>query len=327
MANKNRRRIAMFDLEAVTSSRKSDNPNRIGVQKTLDLLQKIPKDDWILTLWDSQVTFYCSDFKIEHLNNVIIYEFLLNISNRTLSDPIFTGQNRPGRTRRIIIKNLNDLEGKDVSIHVIIKLPENPLDTALMLVEAANGLTISNIVKFFNKVIKKNVKDKFPDEFKQTDPSGACDTKGNPLLINVDYKFEYRVHANQDFIDMINHGRVKNIFLIDEREYQTPLDQNGYFTEKRKVLEVSASGLDGIKSKWDKIKNLFSSKKSQYGSAKIVLGADENRPEKNIDFDISGSLTHIIGQNFYINSDVELLSSYEKFCDPILSEMKKLILP
>ena len=57
MANKNRRRIAMFDLEAVTSSRKSDNPNRIGVQKTLDLLQKIPKDDWILTLWDSQVTF------------------------------------------------------------------------------------------------------------------------------------------------------------------------------------------------------------------------------------------------------------------------------
>ena len=43
MANKNRRRIAMFDLEAVTSSRKSDNPNRIGVQKTLDLLQKIQK--------------------------------------------------------------------------------------------------------------------------------------------------------------------------------------------------------------------------------------------------------------------------------------------
>ena len=43
MANKNRRRIAMFDLEAVTSSRKSDNPNRIGVQKTLIYCKKFKR--------------------------------------------------------------------------------------------------------------------------------------------------------------------------------------------------------------------------------------------------------------------------------------------
>lgn len=281
-------------------------------------------DNWERPANNGAINFYCSDFQIKNDR----YEFLINVSNSTLSDPVFSGKQNRRKTRRIIQKNVTLNEGLDFSSHVIIQLPSsdiNDLNEALILIECIDGLHINNIIKFFNYCLKK-VQNSNLSEFQQLDPSGGIDASGNPLVINVDYKLEHRINPTPDIIAMINSSSVKNLILIDDRTINTPLDERGYFTESEKSLNVSVSEqLNKSLNKWQSIKNFIFRQKRDYQHARIILRQDENKPIKKIDVETSGDFTNAISQSFYIKTSVDLLSSYEKFCEPILIEMRKLL--
>lgn len=291
-------------------------------------MKMLDKAHWNRNIANSKIRFYCSDFAIENNPAGDIYKFLVNISNCTLSDPVFSGVHDGKPTRRTVQKNLATHEGQDFSSHVLIQLPSNDinsLDTAIMLIECSDGLGIVNIIKFFNSVLKQ-VKSSFPEKFQQLDPSGAIDDNGNSAYINVDYRFEYRIHPTRNVQDIINSSRIKEIQLVDERQTLTPLDGNSYFVENKKVLDISISDALNLNSnKWKWIQKFLPSKKADYQKAKIILSQDEGKPMKRIDLDLSGGLINALAESVYIRSDLDLESSYEHFCDPIISKMKELL--
>lgn len=321
--NKRRRRVQIFDLVVKSSTRKKGKrPNQISVKKALELLQLEPFDTWERPSNNGTINFYCSDFN----NKDGAYEFLLNVSNSTLSDPVFSGKVGKTKSRRVVEKDISKNEGMDFSSHVIIKLPSDDIDdltASSILIECVDGLNINNIIKFFNYTLQ-NICKKHPKEFQQLDASGAIDDSGNPICINVIYKFEYMINPNDEVIQMLNKSSIKSIILIDDREKSSPLDSNSYFTEKEKCLEISVSEhFNTLKDKWKVIKRLFKDKRDAYKYARIILRQDENKPSKKIDAEISENIINSLSHSFYITTNVDLLSSYNKFCDPILTEMRK----
>lgn len=329
MANKNQRRIQLFDLSVKTTSRKKNShPNQIGVKQALDLMLQQDPSTWEKSIINNKIRFYCSDFSIEQHTDGDIYQYLINVSNCTLSDPIFSGLNGGSKTRRIVEKDQSLQEGQDFSSHIIIKLPsnqDNDLHTASMLIESADGLSIIYIIKFFNHVLKQ-IRSIDLSSFQQLDPSGALDNNGNQLKINVNYNFEYRIPPNQNVKDIINSSKIKSIQLIDEREIATPLDQNSYFVENKKILELKISdNLNTNRRKWEILKNLLSSHNEQYQKCSLILSQDETKPAKKIDLEMTGNLINTLTESYYIHSQTDLASSYEHFCDPILSKMKELL--
>lgn len=47
--------------------------------------------------------------------------------------------------------------------------------------------------------------------------------------------------------------------------------------------------------------------------------------QKKIDLEMTGNLINTLTESYYIHSQTDLASSYEHFCDPILSKMKDLL--
>ncbi|MNJ45220.1 hypothetical protein D3C77_403070 [compost metagenome] len=126
----------------------------------------------------------------------------------------------------------------------------------------------------------------------------------------------------------MDRGKIQSIELITDREKHTNIDEDGYIVEKCKTLVLTLKDEDApIKDKFRRIKKVFSDKKEDYSRARIKFktptGVDRTVETDTSDASAQGYVKKEKLEGF----EVELKSSYEKFCDAILEKMNELLVP
>ncbi|WP_087869981.1 hypothetical protein, partial [Bathymodiolus platifrons methanotrophic gill symbiont] len=243
---------------------------------------------------------------------------LINKSDKEISDPVFT---TPENNKRRTAKK-EENEGQDFSVHMVIKLPNEDIDTALVLIEYCQGLTISMIKEVLKKILS-DAKEISPEYFKQLHPDGSRDDDGNQKKYNVTFTCDFSGHPSNEFIDDLNNGKVQFIELITEEDRCTPFDEEAYFQKKHKTVVLTTKDKK-IPNIYSKIKNLIS-KKTDYQKAKVKFMTKDNMNKTLEIFTDEGTMAYLKKVKLD-DFGIDLKSSYEKINKPILGKMKELLL-
>jgi hypothetical protein len=316
---KTERLIFYYDLSVGADSRTFKAPKPISVRKAFQLMELVPLEQRVKQLSKGREELYVSDWTWD--GDVI--SILLNKSDKGMSDPVFTIPKE--RKRRTAEKQ--DQEGQDFSVHLVIQLPKDDLQPALVLIEYCSGLGIFIVQRLLNQILHdaKNIDAK---EFEQVHPDGSVDANGKPKKYNVVFKCEFDGHISDDLKYDLDHGKIQSIELITEKEKFTNIDEDGYIQEKCKILVLSLKDEDkSVKEKFGVIKKLFKNKKDDYSRARIKFKTPTG-VDRTVEMDTNdASAQGYVKKEKLDDFDFDLKSSYDKFCDAILGKIKELLLP
>ncbi|CAM5784148.1 MAG: hypothetical protein WA909_10560 [Castellaniella sp.] len=314
---KRERSIFFYDLSIEAHSRTFDAPQTISVRKAIELMAKVDREQWIKEQAKGRERLYISDY--ENDGNTV--SLLINKSDTAISDPVFTIPK--AKQRRVVAKE--EQEGQDFSIHVVIRLPDDDLDPALVLIEQCNGLSFTNVQRLLNQVLSDASKIA-PKEFEQNHPDGALDAKGKPKKINVKFKFRFDGHLSSTLEDDLNNGSVQSIELITERDKNSSFDEDGYITERCKTLVLTLKDEDRkIRDKYRKIVGVFKKNQEDYSKARIKFKTREGI-DRTVSMDTNEGLEKIYVKRAKLEDfEYDLSGSYEKFEPSILEKMKALL--
>lgn len=314
---KTERIVFYYDFSISTSSRTFEAPKTISVRKAFELMQLVPLDQMVKELSKGKELLYVADW--DWTDDII--SILINKSDKGMSDPVFT---IPKEKKRRTAEKKEE-EGQDFSIHVVIKLPENDLGSALVIVEHCAGLGVLNIRKLLNSLLK-DAKRISPEGFTQFHPDGAMDDNGNPKKYNVTFKCELDGHISDDLKYDLDHGKIHSIELITEKEQHTPFDEDGYIQEKCKTLVLTPKDDDaGIVNKFSRVKKIFTGQKDNYSKAKVKFKTPTGM-ERTVEMDtVEGLAQAYVKKEKLDGFEFDLKSSYEQFNEPTLKKMKELL--
>lgn len=314
---KTERIVFYYDFSISASSRTFEAPKTISVRKAFELMQLVPLDQMVKELSKGKELLYVADW--DWTDDTI--SILINKSDKGMSDPVFT---IPKEKKRRTAEKKEE-EGQDFSIHVVIKLPQNDLGTALVIVEYCAGLGVLNIRKLLNSLLK-DAKKISPEEFTQFHPDGAMDNDGNPKKYNVTFKCELDGHISDDLKHDLDHGKLHSIELITEKEQHTPFDEDGYIQEKCKTLVLIPKDDDaGIINKFSRVKEIFTGQKDNYSKAKIKFKTPTGL-ERTVEMDtVEGLAQAYVKKEKLDGFEFDLKSSYEQFNEPTLTKIKELL--
>lgn len=314
---KTERIVFYYDLSISASSRTFEAPKTISVRKAFELIQLVPLDQMVKELSKGKELLYVADW--DWTDDTI--SILINKSDKGMSDPVFT---IPKEKKRRTAEKKEE-EGQDFSIHVVIKLSQNDLGTAIVIVEYCAGLGVLNIRKLLNSLLK-DAKKISPEEFAQFHPDGAMDDKGNPKKYNVTFKCELDGHISDDLKHDLDHGKLHSIELITEKEQHTPFDEDGYIEEKCKTLVLIPKDDDaGIVNKYSRVKKIFTGQKDNYSKAKIKFKTPTGL-ERTVEMDtVEGLAQAYVKKEKLDGFEFDLKSSYEQFNEPTLTKIKGLL--
>lgn len=250
-----------------------------------------------------------------------IISILVNKSDKGMSDPVFTIPKE--KKRRTAEKQ--EQEGQDFSVHLMVQLPDDDLQPALVLIEYCTGLGIFVVQKLLNQILQ-DAKSFAPQEFEQFHPDGAVDDNGKPKRYNVAFKCEFEGHISDDLKYDLDNGKIQSIELITEKEKYTNIDEDGYIQEKCKTLVLTLKDENSpIKDKFDRIKNVVTKKKDDYSRARIKFKTSTGL-DRTVEMDTNdASVQGYIKKEKLDGFEFDLKSSYENFCDAILGKMKMLL--
>ena len=282
-------------------------------------MQLVPKDQRIKESAKGQQILYVADWEVQ--DNLLC--MLVSKSDKSISDPVFTVPKE--KKRRTAEKD--EKEGQDFSVHLVVKLPENDQDSALVVIEHCAGLGIFVLDRLFNQILK-DAKDLAPNDYEQFHPDGAMGDDGQPKKIKVVHKCEFQGHISDELKDDLNRGKVQAIELITEKDRYTIFDEAGYIKEKCKTLVLTLKDEEHpLKDKYDRILKVFNQQKDNYGHAKIKFKTPEDI-DRTVDMDTAKGLAQAYVKKAKLDGfDVDLKSSYENFCPQILGRMKDLFNP
>lgn len=316
---KTERLVFYYDLSIRGESRTFEAPKPISVKKAFKLMQLVPLEQRLKELSKGREQLYISDW--DWTGDVI--SILVNKSDKGMSDPVFTiPQEKKRRTAEKTEK-----EGQDFSVHIVIQLPQDDLQPALVLIEHCNGLSAFVVQRLFDQILK-DAKNLSPDDFEQVHPDGALDNNGKPKKYNVYFKCEFNGHISDDLIYDLNNGKIHTIELITEREKHTSIDEDGYIQEKCKTLVLTLKDENRpIRDKFNRIKKVFTNKKDDYSRARIKFQTHTG-VDRSVEFDTNdASAEGYVKKEKLDEFEFDLKSSYDKFSDAILGKMKDLLLP
>jgi hypothetical protein len=313
------RLVFYYDLSISASSRNFETPKPISIRKALELIQSIPIDQRNTDFSTGREHFYISDW--DWSGNTI--SILINKSDRNISDPVFTIPKE--KKRRTAEKQ--DEEGQDFSIHIIVQLPNDDLDSALVIIEHCPGLGRVVVKRFLDRLLNY-AKKLSPNDYEQLHPDGALGNDGKPKKYNVTFKWELNGYISDTLKYELDNGKIHSIELITEKEKFTPFDEDGYIQEKCKTLVLTLEDENNpVRDKCKLIMNVFKNKKNDYSRAKIKF-----KTQAGIDRTVEIDTTDDDGLNqAYVKKEklngftYDLKASYEKFHQPILSKMKELL--
>lgn len=316
---KTERLVFYYDLSISASSRTFEAPKPVTVRKVFELIQLVPLDQRLKELSKGRELLYVSDW--DWTDDVI--SVLVNKSDKGMSDPVFTVPKE--KKRRTAEKH--EEEGQDFSVHLVIRLPDNDLDPALVIIEYCAGLSAFTVQKLLNQILI-DAKKLVPDEFEQLHPDGAVDNNGKPKKYNVTFKCELNGHISDDLQYDLDHGKVQSIELITEKEQYTHFDEDGYIKEKCKTLVLTLKDEENpVKDKFNRIVKVFKNKKDEYSRAKVKFKTPTG-VDRTVEMDTTDGLAQAYVKKEKLDGFLfDLKSSYENFSEPILSKMKELLLP
>jgi len=317
---KTERLVYYYDLSISAKSRTFDAPKPISVKKAFELMQLVPLDKRTKELSKGNELIYASD--LEWADGDII-SILINKSDKGMSDPVFT---IPKENKRRTAEK-EEKEGQDFSVHMVIKLPNNNIDSALVLIEYCPGLSVSTIKRLLNQIIS-DAKKISPDDFKQMHPDGAIDNDGKPKKYNVTFKYELDGHISNELKYDLDHGKVQSIELITDKEQYTSFDEEGYIQEKCKTLVLTLKDNEHpILDKFNRIKNVIKKQKDDYSKAKVKFKTASNL-DRTVEINTTDGLAQAYVKKEKLDGfEIDLKSSYDKLNKPILDKMKELLLP
>ncbi|MCD4500237.1 hypothetical protein [Chromobacterium vaccinii] len=314
---KTERLVFYYDLSISASSRNFDAPKPISVRRAFELMQLVPESKRNKELSKGREFLYMSDWN--WTDNTI--SILINKSDKNMSDPVFTN---PQEKKRRTAEKL-DGEGQDFSVHMVVQLPENDLNPALVIVEYCAGLGAFVVQRLLNQILN-DAKMLSPIDFEQLHPDGSLDNKGKQKKYNVTFKCELDGHISDDLKDDLNHGNVQAIELITDKEQYTPFDEDGYIKEKCKTLVLTLKDEEhSIKDKYNRILGVFKKQKEDYSRAKVKFKTPTGI-DRTVEMDtINGLAQAYVKKEKLDGFEFDLKASYDKFCEPILSKMKELL--
>jgi len=312
---KTERLVYYYDLSIRAESRTFKVPKPISVKKAFQLMELVPMEKRLKEASKGREQFYISDWKWEG----DIISILVNKSDKGISDPVFTIPQK--KQRRTAEKH--EEEGQDFSVHIVVQLPQDDQQAALVLIENCAGLGVYAVQRLLNQILH-DAKQFKPLDYEQSHPDGAVDDKGKSKKYNVDFKCEFEGHISDDLKNDLDNGKVQSIELITEKEKYTSIDEDGYIQEKCKTLVLTLKD-EGVKGKFNKIKNVFIKKKDDYSRARIKFktptGVDRTVVMDTNDVSAQGYVKREKLDDF----EFDLKSSYDKFCDALLERMKDLL--
>jgi len=316
---KTERLVFYYDLSISASSRTFEAPKPVAVRKAFELMQLVPLDQRLKELSKGRELLYVSDW--DWTDDVI--SVLVNKSDKGMSDPVFTVPKE--KKRRTAEKN--EEEGQDFSVHFVIRLPDNDLDSALVIIEYCAGLGAFTVQKLLNQILT-DAKKLVPNEFEQLHPDGSVDNNGKPKKYNVTFRCELDGHISDDLQYDLDHGKVQSIELITEKEQYTHFDEDGYIKEKCKTLVLTLKDDENpVKDKFNRIVKVFKNKKDEYSRAKVKFKTPTG-VDRTVEMDTTDGLAQAYVKKEKLEGFLfDLKSSYENFSEPILSKMKELLLP
>lgn len=312
---KTERLVYYYDLSIRAESRTFKAPKPISVKKAFQLMELVPMEKCLKEASKGREQFYISEWKWE--GDVI--SILVNKSDKGISDPIFTIPQK--KQRRTAEKQ--EEEGQDFSVHIVVQLPQDDQQAALVLIENCVGLGVYAVQRLLNQILH-DAKQLKPLAYEQFHPDGAVDDKGKPKKYNVDFKCEFEGHISDDLKYDLDNGKIQSIELITEKEKYTNIDEDGYIQEKCKTLVLTLKD-EKVTGKFNKIKNVFIKKKDDYSRARIKFktptGVDRTVVMDTNDVSAQGYVKKEKLDDF----EFDLKSSYDKFCDVLLERMKDLL--
>lgn len=316
---KTERLVFYYDLSIKAESKTFKAPKPISVRKAFELMAYVPQEQRIKQMSRGREELYISDWK----QDGDIISILVNKSDKGISDPVFTIPKE--KKRRTAEKQ--EQEGQDFSVHVLVQLPQDDLQPALVLVEYCIGLGIFVVQKLLNQILH-DAKSLVPQDFEQIHPDGAVDDNGKPKKYNVVFKCEFDGHISDDLKYDLDNGKIQSIELITDKEKYTNIDEDGYIQEKCKTLVLTLKDEDKpIKDKFNRLKNVFTNKKDDYSRARIKFKTPTG-VDRTVEMDTNdASAQGYVKKEKLDGFDFDLKSSYEKFCDAILGKMKELLKP
>ena len=314
---KRERLVFYYDLSISASSRSFSAPKPISVKKAFELMELLPIDKRVKVLSNGHEMLYISDW--ECTGSTI--SILINKSDKQMSDPVFT---IPQENKRRTAEKLED-EGQDFSVHMVMQLPLNDLNPAIVIVEQCVGLGVATIKRLLNQLLI-DAKKISPDDFTQVHPDGSIDTNGKTKTYNVIFKCELDGHISEDFEHDLEHGKVHSIELITDKDIHTNFDDDGYIQEKCKTLVLTLIDNDhSVKNKCQRIFNCLKKQKDNYSNAKIRFKTPEGI-DRTVEIDTSEGLAETyVKKGKLTEFDSDLKSSYDEFSQPILEKMKALL--
>jgi hypothetical protein len=314
---KSERLVLFYDASIKAHSRSFAAPKPLSIKRAFELIELIPVNQMIRDMRKGKEQIYISDWKREGE----IISILINKSDKDISDPVFTIPKE--KKRRTAEKK--DKEGQDFSIHLIAKLSSDDAQPALLLAEYCTGLGISVIQKLLTQLIN-DAKSISPEDFEQNHPDGSLDTNGKPKKYNVTYKLEIEGHISEDLISDLNNGKIQSIELITEKEQYTNFDEDGYIKEKCKTLVLTLKDEEHpINDKFRRIKSVLINKKDDYSHARIKFKSPTG-VDRTVELDTGQATTEMyVKKERLTDFDIDLKSSYDKFCGPILNKMKAIV--
>lgn len=313
---KSERLVSYYDLHIEASSRTFSAPKPIGVRRAFELMELVPKEARNKESSHGHDILYVADW--ERKGDIL--SILVSKSDKSIADPVFTVPKQ--KKRRTAAKE--EQEGQDFSVHVVVRIPDNDLDPAIVVIEQCVGLSITFITRLFNHLLR-DAKTHSPDDYEQTHPDGAVDEKGRPKKYNVVFKCCFEGHLSEELKDDLNQGKVQSIELITEKDRYTNFDETGYIKEKCKTVVLTLRDDNPVRDKYDRIMSMFKQKKDDYDQARIKFKTPEG-----IDRTVAMDTTHGIAQAYVKKAKLDgfngdLKSSYEHFCPEILAKMKELV--
>ncbi|GAW87290.1 conserved hypothetical protein [Bathymodiolus platifrons methanotrophic gill symbiont] len=293
-------------------------PKPISVREAFELIKLIPLGKRTKVLAKGNESLYMSYF--EWTDDII--SILINKSDKGISDPIFT---IPKENKRRTAEKTEE-EGQDFSSHIVIKLPNKDIDPALVIIEQCHGLSVSTIKELLDNIIN-DAKKISPDKFKQMHPDGSVDNDGNPKKYDVIFKSEFDGHISNELKDDLNHGKIRSIELITDKDQNTDFDEEGYVKEKCKTLVLTLKDNENnIANKYGRIVKLCKKEKNNYSHARIKLKTQSGL-DRTVNMNTAdGLVQHYVKKEKLDNFNYNLKSSYDKPDKSILDKMKKLLL-
>jgi hypothetical protein len=175
---------------------------------------------------------------------------------------------------------LKERQGRPESVHLLISLAPQKTEPIryLGVLEDSNKLTRLHVQSYINFLIRSIGKEARETEFKIETEDGARNRDGSPKTYYFKNKFEFQGHPAQDFINMIEQGKLMGISLETARIKQSGFGEKSFVKPRKEELFLTPTSGKWFENPINRLNEALSfGKHHKYEAARIVFQTDDGK--------------------------------------------------